>query len=202
MDGKDLVKPLRLLAVIEASTITGPAKNLLQFAALAREGNLEGPPVEVELVVFRRAGDSDVLRQAAEKASIPVHFLAETGRFDRRVIPELKALVQRLHPDIIQTHAVKSHLLIRMAGLHKERPWIAFHHGYTWQNLKVRLYNQLDRWSLPGATAVLTHSRDSQCHRSAMGSCGAKDRVGVRVADSMGNSGRKKGHSDCGTAVP
>ena len=156
MDGKDPVKPLRLLAVIEASTITGPAKNLLQFAALARE---ENPPVETELVVFRRPGDSDVLRQAADKASVPVHFLAETGRFDRRVIPELKALVQRLNPDIIQTHAVKSHLLIRMAGLHKERPWIAFHHGYTWQNLRVRLYNQLDRWSLPAATAVLTVSQ-------------------------------------------
>ena len=57
---------------------------------------------------------------------------------------------------MIQTHAVKSHFLARLAGLPKCAPWIAFHHGYTWTDLKVRLYNQLDRWSLPHASKIIT----------------------------------------------
>jgi glycosyltransferase involved in cell wall biosynthesis len=35
---------------------------------------------------------------------------------------------------------------------------VAFHHGYTWPTLRARLYNQLDRWSLPAARKVLTAS--------------------------------------------
>jgi glycosyltransferase involved in cell wall biosynthesis len=35
---------------------------------------------------------------------------------------------------------------------------VAFHHGYTWPALRVRVYNQLDRWSLRTPHKVLTVS--------------------------------------------
>jgi glycosyltransferase involved in cell wall biosynthesis len=54
-------------------------------------------------------------------------------------------------PDIVQTNNVKSHFLVKLARLHKRHRWIAFHHGYTATDAKVKLYNQLDRWSLPSA---------------------------------------------------
>jgi glycosyltransferase involved in cell wall biosynthesis len=53
---------------------------------------------------------------------------------------------------------VKSHFLVRAAGLPAKVPWIAFHHGYTWPNLRATAYNQLDRWSLRSARKVLTVS--------------------------------------------
>ncbi|MDZ7639319.1 MAG: hypothetical protein U5J83_13880 [Bryobacterales bacterium] len=46
---------LRLLAVIEATSITGPAKNLLEFARLA--GNSE---VETVIATFLRGDASNV----------------------------------------------------------------------------------------------------------------------------------------------
>jgi glycosyltransferase involved in cell wall biosynthesis len=60
-----------------------------------------------------------------------------------------------VNPDIVQTNNVKSHLLVRMTGLNRGRSWIAFHHGYTATDLKVKLYNQLDRWSLRAADRVV-----------------------------------------------
>ncbi len=63
-----------------------------------------------------------------------------------------------MSPDILQTHAVKSHLLLRSSGLHLTHPWVAFHHGYTWPDLRARVYNQLDRWSLRAARRVVTVS--------------------------------------------
>jgi glycosyltransferase involved in cell wall biosynthesis len=45
-----------------------------------------------------------------------------------------------------------------LAGLPKLAPWIAFHHGYTWPTFRARVYNQLDRWSLRGASKVITVS--------------------------------------------
>lgn len=152
------MRTLRLLAVIEAATVTGPAKNLLQFAKLVRAERNRDPAVEVSIAVFHRAGAPEVFLEAARRSSVDVYPILERGRFDRSVLPAMRNLVNDLRPDLIQSHAVKSHFLVRKAGLHRETPWVAFHHGYTWPDLRARLYNQLDRWSLRAARRVLTVS--------------------------------------------
>lgn len=157
------MKALRLLAVIEASTVTGPAKNLLQFAQLARTID---EPVEVTVATFHRSGDPEIFEQEAERAGVAVHRIEERGRFDRSVVAALRELHRRLQPDLVQTHAVKSHLLARLAGL---QPWVAFHHGYTWPDLRARVYNQADRWSLRRAPAVLTVSQPFAAELNRMG---------------------------------
>ena len=151
-------EPIQLLAIIEASTITGPAKNLLQFASLAAREDLVRR-VGVSIAVFHREGQSELFMETARRLSLPVYPIPEKGRFDRAVVAGLTALVQRLQPDLVQSHAVKSHFLVRQAGVNRLVPWIAFHHGYTWTDLRVRFYNQLDRWSLRSAAQVLTVSR-------------------------------------------
>jgi glycosyltransferase involved in cell wall biosynthesis len=152
------MKTIRLLAIIEATSITGPAKNLLQFAQCARSGRMD-PRVEVIFAAFQRGAAPNPLLDTARQFSEPVYPIAEAGRFDWAVLSQLKALVQELKPDVIQSHAVKSHFLVRAAGLHRMAPWVAFHHGYTWPDLRARLYNQLDRWSLRAARQVVTVSQ-------------------------------------------
>ena len=144
---------LRLLAIIEAHSITGPAKNLLEFAKLAREAG-----VETTIATFTRGAPTNLFIGTAREGAIPVEVIHESGLYDRSVIRKLSELVTRLQPDIIQTHAVKSHFLARCASLPNHAPWVAFHHGYTWPTVRARLYNQLDRWSLRTARKVLTVS--------------------------------------------
>lgn len=151
------MKIIRLLAIIEANTITGPAKNLLSFAGMARSGEID-PPIEVSIAVFTRPGSSELFIERARQASVPVYTIPETSRFDRSVLKRMNSLARELRPDIIQSHAVKSHLLVRLSKLNTLAPWIAFHHGYTWTDLKMRLYNQLDRWSLRAADRLVTVS--------------------------------------------
>jgi glycosyltransferase involved in cell wall biosynthesis len=147
------MKPLRLLAIIEAYIMTGPAKNLIEFATLARALD-----VETTVATFIRGGESNQFIDAARQNGITVHAFHERRLFDPAIIKNLAQLASRLSPDVIQTHAVKSHFLARLAGLPKRAPWIAFHHGYTWPTWRARAYNQLDRWSLPAAAKVLTVS--------------------------------------------
>ena len=158
------MKPLRLLAIIEARTLTGPAKNLLEFARRAKAHG-----VETSIATFTRGEDSNFFVQTARRDSIPVFTIPERGRFDRVVIRTLTELVSVLQPDVIQTHAVKSHFLARLAGLPKRAPWVAWHHGYTWPDLRARLYNHLDRWSLRDAAKVLTVSGPFQRELQARG---------------------------------
>jgi glycosyltransferase involved in cell wall biosynthesis len=150
--------PLRLLAIIEASSITGPAKNLLEFARRATVQN-----VFTTIATFTRGGSDNQFTQAVLEAmntheGIALETIPERGPFDPQTLRSLRALAVRVRPDVIQTHAVKSHFLARLAGLPRQAPWVAFHHGYTWPSLKARAYNQLDRWSLRSANQVLTVS--------------------------------------------
>jgi glycosyltransferase involved in cell wall biosynthesis len=153
MDGESRVRPLRLLAIIEARTLTGPAKNLIEFAQLATAHG-----VETSAATFTRAEDSTLFLDTARRESVPVFPIPERGRFDRDVIHAITELVSVVQPDIIQTHAVKSHFLARLAGIHRHVPWVAFHHGYTRPDWRARLYNQLDLWSLRAPTKVITVS--------------------------------------------
>ena len=150
--------PLRLFAIIEAGSITGPAKNLLDFACRATTYG-----VCTTIATFTRGGSDNqftraVIEAASQCSGVALETIPERGPFDPETLRSLRRLAERVHPDVIQTHAVKSHFLARAAGLPRIAPWVAFHHGYTWPSLKARAYNQLDRWSLRSARKVLTVS--------------------------------------------
>ena len=110
---------LRLLAIIEAYSITGPAKNLLEFARLAREED-----VETTIVTFTRAAGHNVFIETAQAQGTPIEVIQERGLYDRAVFKALRELAGRLQPDVLQTHAVKSHFLVRCAGLARRMPWV------------------------------------------------------------------------------
>ncbi|HEV2862428.1 MAG TPA: glycosyltransferase [Pyrinomonadaceae bacterium] len=157
-------QPVRVLALMEATTVTGPAKNLIEFCRRARAlGSSAGDPpaAEITFVTFHRGPGADgpepnAFVAAARAAGVGVEVIPERFRFDPRVLSGLRRLVSRRQPDIIQSHMVKSHFLVKLSGLWRRRPWVAFHHGYTTTDRKMELYNRLDRWSLPAADRVVT----------------------------------------------
>jgi glycosyltransferase involved in cell wall biosynthesis len=149
---------VRVLTLLEALSVTGSAKAVLEFARETARPDTSGPAVELCVVMFARGARQieNSLTAILRDTGIPFEFVFEDHAFDRQVIPQLRALVRKHRPDVIWSNAVKSHFLVRWAGLHRSAGWVAFHHGYTTTNAKMRLYNQLDRWSLPAADRVLT----------------------------------------------
>ncbi len=149
---------IRVLALLEATSISGTAKAVLEFGYEAARNYSGLPQVSLAIANFARcdAVPTNALVSAIRGAEIPFHVVSEQGRFDRAVIPQLRSLITREAPDVIWTNSIKSHFLVRWAKLNRGRKWIAYHHGYTTTNFKMRLYNELDRWSLPGADRVLT----------------------------------------------
>ena len=163
-------KSLRVLSLMEATTVTGPAKNLIAFCRSVRTlGGEAGarPPVEVSLVTFHRghrghrgALESDEAPnsfvESARASGVEVDVIGERFRFDTRVIGELRRVFERRRPDIIESHQIKSHFLVKLSGLWRRVPWVAVHHGYTTTDFKMELYNRVNRWSLPSAHRVVT----------------------------------------------
>jgi glycosyltransferase involved in cell wall biosynthesis len=151
---------IRVVSIMESQFVTGQAKNLIEFAQRARAATPDLPAVHHSLVTYHRDPNtkpsSNPFIAAAEQAGMPVDVIFEKGRFDTTVLPQIAAALERRQPHIVETHNVKSHFLMRFSGLSRKYRWIAFHHGYVTTDLKMRLYNQLDRWSLPAAARVVT----------------------------------------------
>src|ERR1700694_4813917 len=139
---------------METSTLSGPAKNLIEFATRAPQARQGLPRVEISILTFTR-GDtpSNAFLAAVRDAGLNALVIPERHRFDPQTLPRLRMAVAEFRPDIIHSHNVKSNLFVRLLGLHRQYPWIAFNHGYTATDLKDRLYNQFDRWSLRVAFA-------------------------------------------------
>lgn len=144
---------------MEAASLTGPAKNLVEFARRAREAAPGVPAVEVVIATYERGEGSAAKNNfvtVAREAKLTVELIPEKGRFDRSVIAAIRNLVQRHQPDIVQTHNSKSHFLVRLSGVWRKAHWIAFHHGYTATDFKMKCYHALDRWSLRKPRQLIT----------------------------------------------
>ncbi len=149
---------MRVLAMIEARFVTGSAKSVLEFAREAASGHPGLPKVDLSIVTFSRGESETSLTTAIRDMGVSLDIVTERHRFDRGVIPQLHAVVENRRADLVWSNSVKSHFLVRWAGLNRSRAWVAFHHGYTTTDLKMRIYNKLDRWSLPAADRVMTSS--------------------------------------------
>lgn len=150
---------LRILALVEATTVNAVARNMFEFHRAADElapRSSDSPVIDLSLVTFDRAGTSAEFVAAARELGLEVDCIPERGRFDRSVIRALRKIIARRSPDVIVTHQVKSHFLMKVSGLWRKYPWVAFNHGYTSTDKKMLLYNRLDRWSLPAADRVVT----------------------------------------------
>ena len=174
--------------------------------------------MEVLVAVFIREdehfaidGRSNELLAAAKAAGLEVHCLHERFPFDPQVIFSLRQLVKRLTPDIIQTHFVKSHFLVRISRVWRRCRWIAFHHGYTTDAWRTAVYNQLDRWSLRAPQQVITVCEPFKRQLSSRGIPASRIRVlhnsisldwlGQSREIQVQPSGRRSDRSDCDRVV-
>jgi glycosyltransferase involved in cell wall biosynthesis len=152
----DAMAEIRVLSLVEANFVTGPAKSLMEFAAISGTPGEGLPSIRNVVAAFQRGSSGRTFLQSAKSAGLEVNVIQERFAFDPGVIPQLREIIKKERPHIIQSMNFKSHFLVRLLGLHRDCKWVALHHGYTWTNLKNTLYNQLDRWSLRKADMVVT----------------------------------------------
>lgn len=142
----------KVLAVIETYNVSGPAKNLLRFAEWTRESEL----ADVLIATYVRGAATNAFIDAARAKNLDVSVIAETRRFDSGAIDRLREVVAEKRPDILQTHNIKSNFFARRIRAWEQRPWVAFHHGYTATSKWDQSYNWVNRWSLRRVTHAVT----------------------------------------------
>jgi len=172
---------VRILTLMEAASLTGPAKGLVGFCRWLRSPEGARTGLSVAIATFdrnARTHDGGSFAGVARAAGIETHVIRERHRFDLAVLSQLREITAGVNPDIIQTHNNKSHLLLRLLrGSRARSLWFAFHHGDTYPDFKQRVYNNVDRVSLRTADRVVTVC---EAFRPRLIACGVRpDRVRI-----------------------
>jgi glycosyltransferase involved in cell wall biosynthesis len=145
--------------MMEANSVTGPAKNLIGFCRWLRTPEGVQTGLKVAIATFSRdAGtDKNAFADAVRDAGADLYIIRERFRYDPRVMTQIREIADKSAPNIIQTHNNKSHLLAKLLpDLRKKRLWFAFHHGDTYTDFKQRLYNQVDSLTIRSADRVVS----------------------------------------------
>jgi glycosyltransferase involved in cell wall biosynthesis len=151
-------KIFSLAIVIEGSRVTGPLKNILQFCEDVQNHQFsEGYKIAPEIITFfrgKKGKTNDFIIEVARR-NIPFTVIYEQNISRFSLVKKMRAVLGYCKPALIQTHGVKSHFVVALAK-DGSLPWIAFHHGYSYTDFKMRVYNQFDRYSLRRASYVVT----------------------------------------------
>jgi glycosyltransferase involved in cell wall biosynthesis len=155
--GAALRRPIRVAAVLDTFDVSGPGRQLVGVAiALAAVG------VEMRVVMFHRRGRAyPPFAEYMAEAGVPFVLLPEDGPLDTKVAGRLQAALEAWPPDIVETHSYKTTMLVyllrRLGRI--AQPWVGFFHGATTENLKVRIYHQLDGLLLRAADRTVVMSK-------------------------------------------
>jgi glycosyltransferase involved in cell wall biosynthesis len=181
------MKP-KVFIAMASSILGGPGKGLVQFF---RNGGLEScDPICIDYVLGNKR-ETDFVR-AVEGAKVRIIPLRQRFAIDPGLISQALDIVRHEKVNVLQSHGYKSHVLC--AALHWKTglPWIAFVHGWTSENMKMRMYHGLEKTLVPFATRVVAVS--DSIRRRLFFVPGGKIRVIPNAVDptevEIGNSGR------------
>ena len=144
-----------VLILIATERVSGPLKGIFQYLRYVDRARWQ--PL-LAFVRSRRATPSDAELEASREG-IPFVVLEQSGSFDWRLFREVRGVAARHDVCLIQSHGYKTHVLSvflkRSAGL----PWLAFEHGWTAENWRIRLY-QNAAWLLRYSDRVVAVSEE------------------------------------------
>ena len=144
----------RVLIIIATDPIGGPGKGLLQFLKYAPRDKLH-----YVLCNFRfKKRPLGEFCQEAMRNGINLKLLHQRAIIDPTLVFQVSKLIKENRINILQTHGYKGNIIGYLVSRLHPIPWVAFAHGYTSDNTKIRLYNRLDKMVLRKADRVVVVS--------------------------------------------
>lgn len=144
-----------VIMLISTHVIGGPGKGLMQIVPELERNRLVAP----QLLTFHRPGAPDSLFIAGcRERGVSLDLLAQSFNCDPRPLGPLIARM-RAGRAILQTHGYKENVFGLVIKAITGCPWVAFLHGTTDENLKVRMYHRMDRQVVRFADRIVSVSR-------------------------------------------
>ena len=144
----------KVLIIIATSIVGGPGKGLFQFLRFA-------PAEQFDYLLCNfsvKGKDEGDFVQEAKRLGLNLLLLKQSHFYDLTLISQTEKLIQERGFNIIQTHGHKANFIARFVKRSSQIPWLCFVHGWTDEDLKIRIYNRIDRWAIKGADRIVAVS--------------------------------------------
>jgi len=145
---------VNILVIMFTDRISGPARQLFQLIKL-----IDRSRFTASIASTLSAGKSEFVCEI-ENLGIPFEKLPQSSIVDPAPIKTVSSLIHNKHFDIIQSHGYKSAFIAFFARYFVKVPWVAFLHGHTTENLKVKLYHALEFKLVKHADRIITVSQE------------------------------------------
>jgi glycosyltransferase involved in cell wall biosynthesis len=146
----------------EAGSYGSPERLIVGQITHAR--NYNGIPVS-----YRKGGIENPFVSELTALKIPHLELTEHFTGDLTTSLRLAAMIRQYRPALIVTHEYKSNLYGYVASRITGVPHLVHFHGVTAEDVKVRLYNAIDRWVLKRSTGIITVSNETKAKLCGLG---------------------------------
>lgn len=131
---------IKVMIIIPGRSISGPVKGIFQLIE-----NLSSKGIDFGLYGFLdRSTEVHHLFNAAQERGIDIDLLDQRNGSHFSLIKQVIREIDNKGYHIVQTHGFKPTFLGFFARILCRVKWICFMHGYTSENLKIKLYHAID----------------------------------------------------------
>lgn len=149
-----MVRP-KILMFISTRILGGPGKGLVQFF---ESGGLDIADVEVG-VDSQDGNEETEFHTSIRETGVHVETFLQKHVYDPTLLYRSYRYVKDNGFNILESNEYKSHVICFFLKLFTGLPWVAYAHGWTTENVKVKLYHSLDKILLPRADTVVAVSK-------------------------------------------
>jgi glycosyltransferase involved in cell wall biosynthesis len=149
----------RVAVLMDTRIVSGPARQLAAIIPPLRASGFD-----LRVMTFHRAGEPPSAHaRFLDELGIPHLVLEDSGPFDASLFGKVSQALAEWGPEIVQTHSYRPTTIAALLRLRRPRwRWVAFFHGTTDEDRKVRLYHWLDRRLLRYADRVVVMARSQR----------------------------------------
>ena len=142
---------LKVLVFFAGNNTGGPGKGLLQLIE-----NMPADAATFTVCNFRHPQQETFeFLEEARSRNVDIRLITQRWALDPGMISQALAIARGDRYDVVQSHGYKTHILAHVVSRRLGIPWIALSHGWTRENVKIRIYNAIERHYLRYADTAI-----------------------------------------------
>ena len=182
MNGKSPTA-LRVLVFFATNNLSGPGKGLLQLIE-----NTDPTAANFTVCNFRHPEQETFEFLEVFKArGVDIRLIMQRWALDPLMLKQALEIARVGNYDIVQSHGYKTHILAWFVAMKCNLPWVAISHGWTSENLKIRIYNWIERLMIKLPDSVIGVS-PHLCSEAEEIRQGGRSRMILNAIDSRSDS--------------
>ena len=145
---------LKVLIIIATNNIGGPGKGIFQLI-----NHSDSEEVEFYLANFIQKDQATFeFMEECQRQGVKLHLIKQHSRFDFSMVKQVANLIQSNKCDLIQTHGYKGHIIGYLLRKKFGIKWITVAHGWTNENIKIKLYTFIEKLLIRRSDYAITVS--------------------------------------------